>query len=300
MATNQKQSSSKSLGNPCQSSFTFRGTNYVVEMIDPEIKQTTSGGIAIPYRDGGRYSGGRWVKTKKGSQRVDMDWTPPTWDMFHEIPDAKNRNKILNGFYCPATFRVTGFNYDVTLTTGAEIIKAAKGSRNSRIIIQSLTVKRQAGLGSEPVTRPRLGRLPVATLLDHAIRASQFTAQYTDDISPRQNLEIIKLGTGGLLTTIELDQFAGRKRRGNAKADDVSTSRKNLERVAKLWDACPANYPGGRDAYIRKNMVYPNGEPMYEISQRNRQINHARKLKLIPPVPKKYNYKRNKTKRESK
>ena len=299
MATNPKQPSTKSVGNPCVASFTFRGQKYVVEMIDPLIERNKNGGLKIPQFNGGRYSGGHWVKTKKGSQRVDMVHTPATWGISYLLPDAKNPDKVLNGFYCPATFRVTGYLYDMTFTTGVkDAPRLSDGQNNSRVVIYSITIQSQAGKDTDPVTRELIGRIPVALLLESALKVCQFTGRYTDQYSPIPNFEIIKLGYQ--LTIKDVDNFLGRKRRGQPKADDTSLSDKSLALFAKLWHACPADYPGGKDAYIANNMVMADGSPMYGVSQRNRQLRRARDEKRIPQVPKKYNYKRNPTKRVKK
>jgi hypothetical protein len=79
MATNPKRSTTKSVGNPCVSSFQFRGQKYVVEMIDPLITRNKNGGLKIPVVNFGTYSGGRKVVTATHIKMVDVDYTPPTW-----------------------------------------------------------------------------------------------------------------------------------------------------------------------------------------------------------------------------
>ena len=291
MATNPKQPSTKSVGNPCVASFTFRGRKYVVEMIDPLIQRNKDGGLKIPVANFGRYSGGRKVVTDKLIKMVDTDYTPPTWGTYSDEPDAKNKNKILNGFYCPATFRVTGYLYDMTFTTGVKSAPRVRADvSNSRVVVNAITINSQVGKDTEPVTRELIGRIPVALLLEAALKACQFTGRYTDQFSPIPNFEIIKLGYH--LTTKDVDNYLGRKRRGKPKAQDVAMSDKGIELYAELWHACPADYPGGKDAYIANNMVMADDSPMYGVSQRNRQLRRARDEKRIPQVPRKYNYKR--------
>ena len=299
MATNPKQSTSKSVMNPCVASFTFRGQKYVVEMIDPLITRNKSGDLMLFKVPGGTYSGGRKVVTKTHIKMVDMDYTPPTWGYSAEMPDAKNKDKILNGFYCPATFRVTGYLYDMTFTTGVKSAPRVRADvSNSRVVVNAITINSQVGKDTEPITRELIGRIPVALLLEAALEACQFTGRYTDQAAPIPNFEIIKLGYQ--LTTKDVDNFLGRKRRGQPKADDTALSDKSLALFAKLWHACPADYPGGKDAYIANNMVMADGSPMYGVSQRNRQLRRARDEKRIPQVPRKYNYKRKSKKRETK
>ena len=299
MATNPKRSSSKSVGNPCVSSFQFRGTKFVVEMIDPIITRNENGGLKIPIANFGTYSGGRKVVTATLIKMVDLDFTPPTWSLFHEMPDPKNKTKVLNGFYCPATFRVTGHLYDLTFTTGVKrTTRVLANMNNSRVIVDSITIQSRTGKNTEPVTRELIGRIPVAMLLESALKASQFTGRYTDQVSPIKNFEIIKLGYD--LTTNHVDNFLGRKRRGQPKRDDVALSDLSVKEYARHWHACPANYPGGKDAYVANNMVMADGSPLYGSTTRNRQLKRARNMKLISDVPDKYNYKRKSTKREKK
>jgi hypothetical protein len=299
MATNPKRSSSKSVGNPCVSSFQFRGRKYVVEMIDPLITQNKDGGLNIPVVNFGTYSGGRKVVTATHIKMVDMDYTPPTWATIFEMPDAKNKDKVLNGFYCPATYRVTGYLYDMTFTTGVKSTsKAPTKKLNSRVIVDSITIQSQSGKGTEPVTRDLIGRIPVALLLESALKASQFTGRYTDQFSPIQNFEIVKLGYQLMIK--DVDNFLGRKRRGQPKTDDTALSDTTIKEYARLWHACPADYPGGKDAYIANNMVMADGSPLYGSSTRNRQLRRARDLNRIPDVPRKYNYKRKSKKRVTK
>lgn len=298
MATNPKLSTSKSVGNPCVSSFQFRGRKYVVEMVDPIITQNANGGLEIPVVNFGTYSGGRKVVTKTHVKMIDLEYTPPTWGTYFDTPDAKNKNKVLNGFYCPATFRVTGYLYDMTFMTGVKNSPRAGIKNNSRVVVSSITIQSQAGKDTEPVTRELIGRIPVALLLESALKASQFTGRYTDNFSPIPNFEIVKLGY--YLATKDIDNFLGRKRRGQPKADDTALSVKGVKEYARHWHKCPADYPGGRDAYIANNMVMADGSPMYGVSTRNKQLRRARDLKLIPLVPRKYNYKRKQTKRGTK
>jgi len=77
-------------------------------------------------------------------------------------------------------------------------------------------------------------------------------------------------------------------------------SLKSVKEYARHWHACPANYPGGKDAYIANNMVMADGLPLYKVSTRNRQLRRARDLGRIPDVPRKYNYKRKSIKRGKK
>ena len=311
MATNPKRSSSKSVGNPCVSSFQFRGTVFVVEMVDPVITRNKNGSLKIPYFDGGRYSGGRKVVTKTHIKMVDMDYTPPTWGIYFDKPDAKNKDKVLNGFYCPATFKVDGLGLDVSFTTGVKRLPRAEYElTNSRVVVNSITIKSQDGFDDQrrirdyvksensDITREWIGRIPVAMLLESALKASQFTGRYTDKFSPIPNLEIIKLGYD--LTTKDIDNFLGRKRRGKPKRDDTALSDKSVKEYARHWHACPANYPGGKDAYIANNMVMADGSPLYGSATRNRQLKRARDMKLVPAVPRKYNYKRTTKKRVKK
>jgi hypothetical protein len=74
---------------------------------------------------------------------VDVNYTPPTWGTYYDMPDAKNKDKVLNGFYCPATFRVTGYLYDMTFTTGVKVRKSAE-PKNSRVVVNSITIQSQA------------------------------------------------------------------------------------------------------------------------------------------------------------
>ena len=311
MATNPKRSSTKSVGNPCVSSFQFRGTKFVVEMVDPVITRNKNGSLKIPYANFGTYSGGRKVVTKTHIKMVDAEYTPPTWGTYYDTPDAKNPDKVLNGFYCPATFKVNGLGLDVTFTTGVKQLPRAEYElANSRVVVNSITIKSQDGfddrrrLGdyvdtkNSDITRETIGRIPVALLLEAALKASQFTGRYTDQFSPIPNFEIIKLGYH--LTTKDVDNFLGRKRRGKPKRDDVALSDKSIKEYARLWHACPANYAGGKDSYIANNVVMSDGSPMYNVSTRNRQLRRARDLKLIPAVPRKYNYKRNSKNRAKK
>lgn len=299
MATNPKRSSTKSVGNPCMASFQFRGQKYVVEMIDPVITRNKDGSLKIPYANFGTYSGGRKVVTKTRIKMVDAKYTPPTWGTYYDTPDAKNPDKVLNGFYCPATFRVTGYLYDLTFTTGVkDAPRLSDGQNNSRVVIYSITIQSQAGKDTEPVTRELIGRVPVALLLESALKASQFTGRYTDQFSPIPNFEIVKLGY--YLTTKDVDNFLGRRRRGKPKADDTALSDTTIKEFARLWHACPADYPGGKDAYIANNMVMSDGSPLYSASTRNRQLRRARDLNRIPDVPRKYNYKRKSKKRVKK
>ena len=285
--------------NPCVSSFEFRGQKYVVEMIDPLITRSKDGGLKIPMVNFGTYSGGRKVVTAFHTKMVDADYTPPTWATIFEMPDANNKDKVLNGFYCPATYRVTGYLYDMTFTTG---IKSAPKLRtnqpNSRVMVDAITIKSRSGKDTEPVTRELIGRIPVALLLEAALKASQFTGRYTDQFSPIQNFEIVKLGYQ--LAIKDVDNFLGRKRRGQPKADDTALSDKSVKEYARHWHACPANYAGGKDSYIANNVVMSDGSPMYNVSTRNRQLRRARDLKLILAVPRKYNYKRNSKNRAKK
>ena len=303
MATNPKRSSTKSVGNPCVSSFQFRGRKYVVEMIDPVITRNKNGGLIIPgvhKMDFGRYSGGRKVVTDTNIKMVDMDYTPPTWRLNWETPDAKNKDKVLNGFYCPATFRVTGYLYDIVFTIGVKSAPRVRADvSNLRVVVDSITITSQPGKDTKPVAREMLGRIPVALLLESALKASQFTGRYTDDkFSPIPNFEIVKLGYD--LTTKDVDNYLGRKRRGQPKADDTALSDKSVKEYARHWHKCPVNYPGGKDAYVANNMVMSDGSPLYKVSTRNRQLRRARDMKLIPRVPTKYNYKRKPKKRVKK
>jgi hypothetical protein len=168
--------------------------------------------------------------------------------------------------------------------------KARTKKLESRVVVNSITIQSQSGKDTEPVTRDLIGRIPVALLLESALKASQFTGRYTDQFSPIQNFEIVKLGYQ--LAIKDVDNFLGRKRRGQPKADDTALSDKSVKEYARHWHACPANYPGGKDAYIANNMVMSDNSPMYNVSTRNRQLRRARDMKLIPPVPRKYNYKR--------
>ena len=268
-------------------------------MVDPVITRNKNGGLKIPVFDGGRYSGGRKVVTDTHIKMVDMDYTPPTWAPMYELPDAKNKDKVLNGFYCPATFHVTGYLYDITFTTGVlDAPRVRADVRNSRVVVNSITIKSQVGKDTKPVAREMLGRIPVALLLESALKASQFTGRYTDQFSPLPNFEIVKLGYD--LTTKDVDNYLGRKRRGQPKADDTARSDKSVKEYARHWHACPANYPGGKDAYIANNMVMGDGTPLYKVSTRNRQLRRARDMKLIPQVPRKYKYKRKPKKRVKK
>ena len=266
-----------------------------VEMVDPVIELNASGAVTkIPYFDGGRYSGGRKVVTGTHIKMVDTTFTPPTWGTYFDKPDAKHKNRVLNGFYCPATFRVTGFrtfayHYDLIITTGVKEYKR-KGSTFKKIAIVSLTVSTKLAHDDYVVDRKIIAQIPVAMILEHAIRASQFTARYTAQFSPLPNLEIVKLGN--TLTNNEVDNLAGRKRRGKPKRDDVALSDKSVKEYARHWHKCPATYPGGKDAYIANHMVMSDGTPLYKVSTRNRQLRRARDMKLIPQVPRKYNYKR--------
>ena len=296
MATNPKRSSSKSVGNPCVSSFQFRGRTMTVEMVDPVIELNANGGLKIPYLDGGRYSGGRKVVTDTHIKMVDVNYAPPTWGTFYDTPDAKHKDKVLNGFYCPATFRVTGFHYDLTVTTGVKRLR--EGSTAKKIAIVSLTVGAKIINDDNMINRATIAKIPVAMILEHAIRASQFTARYTAQFSPLPNLKIVKLGN--TLTNNEVDNLAGRKRRGKPKRDDVALSDKSVKEYARHWHACPANYPGGKDAYIANQMVMSDGSPLYGSATRNRQLRRARDIKRIPAVPRKYNYKRTTKKRVKK
>ena len=283
--------------NPCVASFTFRGRKYVVEMIDPLITRNKDGDLMLFKVPGGTYSGGRKVVTKTHIKMVDMDYTPPTWGYSAEMPDAKNKDKVLNGFYCPATFRVTGYLYDMTFTTGVKNAPRVRADvLNSRVVVNAITI--QAGLGTKLITRELIGRIPVALLLEAALKACQFTGRYTDQEAPIKNFEIVKLGYQ--LTTKDVDNFLGRKRRGKPKADDTALSDKSVEEYARHWHACPANYPGGKDAYIANQMVMSDGSPLYGSATRNRQLRRARDIKRIPAVPRKYNYKRKSKKRETK
>ena len=318
MATNPKRSSSKSVGNPCVSSFQFRGTVFVVEMVDPVITRNKNGSLKIPYFDGGRYSGGRKVVTKTHIKMVDVDYTPPTWGTWYETPDPNDKDKVLNGFYCPATFKVDGLGLDVSFTTGVKRLPRGGGGvyetpyelTNSRVVVNSITIKSQDGFDdhrrirdyvkseNSDITREWIGRIPVAMLLESALKASQFTGRYTDKFSPIPNLEIIKLGYD--LTTKDIDNFLGRKRRGKPKRDDTALSDKSVKEYARHWHACPAINPGGKDAYIANNMVMADGSPLYGSATRNRQLKRARDMKLVPAVPRKYNYKRTTKKRVKK
>ena len=311
MATNPKRSSTKSVGNPCMSSFQFRGTKFVVEMVDPVITRNKDGSLNIPYANVGTYSGGRKVVTKTRIKMVGAKYTPPTWGTYYDIPNAENPDKVLNGFYCPATFKVDGLGLDVTFTTGVKRLPRAEYElTNSRVVVNSITIKCQDGfddrrrLGdyvdtkNSDITRETIGRIPVALLLEAALKASQFTGRYTDQVSPIPNFEIIKLGYH--LTTKDVDNFLGRKRRGKPKRDDVALSDKSVKEYAQHWYACPADYPGGKDAYIANNMVMSDGSPLYGSATRNRQLKRAREMKLIPQVPRKYNYKRKSGKRVTK
>jgi hypothetical protein len=268
-------------------------------MIDPVITQNTNGGLNIPVANFGTYSGGRKVVTKTHIKMVDAEYTPPTWGTYFDTPDAKNKNKVLNGFYCPATFRVTGYLYNVTLTIGVKNAeKIDENLPNSRVVVDSITIKTRPGKESEPVTRENIGRIPVALLLESALKASQFTGRYTDKFSPLPNFEIVKLGYH--LATKDIDNFLGRKRRGQPKALDVAMSDQSLKVYARHWHACPAKYPGGKDAYIANKMIMSDGSPMYSVSTRNRQLKLARDKKLIPQVSPKLKYKRNQVKRGTK
>jgi len=268
-------------------------------MIDPVITRNKDGSLKIPVANFGTYSGGRKVVTKTHVKMVDAEYTPPTWGTYYDTPDAKNPDKILNGFYCPATFRVTGYLYDMTFTTGVKDAPRLRADLpNSRVVIYSITIQSQAGKDTEPVTRDLIGRVPVALLLESALKASQFTGRYTDKFSPIPNFEIVKLGYH--LTTKDVDNFLGRKRRGQPKADDTALSLTTIKEYARLWHACPADYPGGKDAYIANNMVMADGSPLYGSSTRNRQLRRARDLNRIPDVPRKYNYKRKSKKRVTK
>lgn len=299
MATNPKRSTSKSVGNPCVSSFQFRGTKYVVEMIDPVITRNKNGGLKIPVANFGTYSGGRKVVTAISTKMVDVEYTPPTWATIFETPDANNKDKVLNGLYCPATFRVTGHLYDMTFTTG---IKSAPRIQpnvpNSRVVVNSITIQSRNGKDTEPVTREMIGRIPVALLLESALKACQFTGRYTDQFSPMPNFEIVKIGY--LLTNKDVDNFLGRKRRGQPKRDDTALSDKSVKEYARHWHACPADYPGGKDTYIANNMVMTDGSPLYKAPTRNRQLRRARDMKLIPDVPARLKYKRKSKKRGTK
>lgn len=280
-------------------SFQFRGQKYVVEMIDPLITKNKDGSLKIPYANFGTYSGGQKVVTKSRIKMVGAKYTPPTWGTYYDTPDAKNPDKVLNGFYCPATFRVTGYLYDLTFTTGVkDAPRLSDGQNNSRVVIYSITIQSQVGKDAEPVTRDLIGRVPLALLLESALKASQFTGRYTDQFSPIPNFEIVKLGY--YLTTKDVDNFLGRRRRGQPKADDTALSDTTIKEFARLWHACPSDYPGGKDAYIANNMVMSDGSPLYSASTRNRQLRRARDLNRIPDVPRKYNYKRKTKKRVKK
>jgi hypothetical protein len=194
---------------------------------------------------------------------------------------------------------VTGYLYDITITTGYKNAPRLRADTpNLKVAVNAITINSQVGRDTEPVTRELISRIPVALLLEPAWKASQFIGRYTDEYSPIENFEIIKLGNH--VTTKDVDNFLGRKRRGKPKAVDVAMSLKSIEHYAELWHACPADYPGGKDAWIENNQVMADGTPLYKSATRNRQLARARDMKLIPQVPKKYNYKRNPKKRAKK
>jgi hypothetical protein len=90
------------------------------------------------------------------------------------------------------------------------------------------------------------------------------------------------------LTTKDVDNFLGRKRRGQPKADDTALSDLSVKEYARHWHACPANYPGGKDAYIANNMVMSDGSPLYRFvntqpttKTRTRHENNTRRAAKI-------------------
>ncbi len=274
MATTQKQLTSNVIGDPCRSSFRHNGQIFTVEMIDPVIKQLADGSFEIPYAltldDPVR---GRLDSGLRLDGAITLDEPQPnlpTWGVKHTKINTKNKNQVITGLFVPALFRVVGFEYQITFTTFQDKL-------NKRGIgIKSMTVETK----DDSIRRKILAKIVTDKILSASIQASSFKARYTDQDSPIRNLKIYKLGHK--LNVAQVDKWRGKGRRGRGKQQDLSCSKTNLDLFAKLWHKCPPNHVGGKDDYIATHMCHPDGEPLFSLAQRNRQLRRARDLKLIP------------------
>ena len=272
MAITQKQLTSNVIDNPCRSSFRHNGQIFTVEMIDPVIKQLADGTFEIPYAltlddpvrghlDSGLRLDG--AITLGEPERL-------TLSVKHTKIIANNKNQIITGLFVPATFRVIGFEYQIMFST------FQTKSNKRHIGIKSMTVE----TSDNSIRREILANIITDKILNASIQASSFVARYTDQDSPVRNLKIYKLGHK--LNVAQVDKWRGKGRRGRGTQQDLSCSDENIKRVVKLWHECPPNHVGGKDDYIATHMCHPDGKPLFEIAQRNRQLRHARDLKLIP------------------
>ena len=274
MATTQKQLTSNVIGDPCRSSFRHNGQIFTVEMIDPIIKQLANGTFEIPYAltldDPVR---GRLDSGFRLDGAITLDEPEPnlpTWGVKHKKINAKNKNQVITGLFVPATFRVIGFEYQIMFTT------FQTESNKRHIGIKSMTVETI----DDSIRREILAKIVTDKIIDASIQASSFVARYTDQDSPIRNLEIYKLGHK--LNVAQVDKWRGKARRGRGTQQDLSYSDKNIKQFVKLWHECPPNHVGGKDDYIATHMCHPDGEPLFSLAQRNRQLRHARDLELIP------------------
>ena len=241
-------------------------------MIDPVITKLGDGTYAIPNA---LYLGDPIRGRLDSGSTLDGAITlgepePPTLRIKHTKINPKNKTQVITGLFVPATFRVIGFEYQITFTTFQD------KSNKRDIGIESMTVKTKDG----SIRREILAKIITDKILDASIQASSFKARYTDQDSIIKNLKIHKLGDK--LNVAQVDKWRGKRRRGSGKQQDLSCSDMNLKRVAKLWHECPTGHVGGKDDYIATHMCHDDGEPLFSPAQRARQLARAREMKLIP------------------
>jgi hypothetical protein len=241
-------------------------------MIDPIITKLNDGTYAIPnalYLDDpmrGRLDTGLTLDGAKTLGEPEL----PNWGVKHAKINAKNKTQVIIGLFVPATFRVIGFEYQITFITFQD------KSNKRGIGIKSMTVETK----DDSIRREILAKIITDKILNASIQASSFKARYTDQDSIIKNLNIYKLGNK--LNVKQVDKWRGKRHRGRGTQQDLSCSDTNLKRFAKLWHECPTGHVGGKDDYIATHMCHPDGEPLFKPAQRARQLARARDIKLIP------------------
>jgi hypothetical protein len=241
-------------------------------MIDPIITKLNDGTYAIPnalYLDDserGRLDSGLRLDGAITLGEPEL----PTWGVKHTKINTKNKTQVIIGLFVPATFRVIGFEYQITFITFQD------KSNKRDIGIKSMTVETKDG----SIRREILAKIITDKILNASIQASSFKARYTDQDSIIKNLNIYKLGNK--LNVKQVDKWRGKRRRGRGTQQDLSCSDLNIDRFVKLWRECPPNHVGGKDDYIATHMCHDDGEPLYSPAQRARQLRHARDMKRIP------------------
>ena len=241
-------------------------------MIDPVITKLNDGTYAIPNALylGDPLRGRLDTGLTLGGTIQLAEPEPPTLRIKHTKINPKNKTQVITGLFVPATFRVIGFEYQITFTTFQD------KSNKRDIGIESMTVKTK----DDSIRREILARIITDKIIYASIQASSFAARYTDQDSIIKNLKIYKLGHE--LNVNQVDKWRGKRRRGRGTQQDLSCSDTNLKRFAELWHECPTGHVGGKDDYIAKRMSHDNGEPLYSKAQRDRQLARARELKRIP------------------